>query len=155
MIKLSRVFAAAVLSAALVLAQGQGPRQGGTPPDPAKMIEMRVSFLASHLSLTDDQKAKATTIFTNAQAASQDIRTNLRTTRDSLSAAVKKNDISAIDQVSATLGAMSGQLTAIDGKADAAFYAILTADQQAKYDEMPRGPGGPGMGPAGFGRPRR
>jgi Spy/CpxP family protein refolding chaperone len=145
--------AAAALSATLVLAQGHGDRPSG-PPDPARMIEMRVNFLASRLSLTDDQKAKATTIFTNAQTASQDIRANLRTTRDALLAAVKKNDTAAIDQLSATLGAQNGQLTAIDSKADAAFYALLTADQQAKYDEMPRGPGGPGMGPAGFGRRR-
>jgi len=64
--------------------------------------------------------------------------------------AVKKNDTAAIDQLSATIGTETGQLSAIQNKADAAFYAILTPDQQAKYDKAgPRGRGLPGM----MGRP--
>ena len=130
---------------------------GASPPDPQTMIQMRVDFLATQLSLTDDQKAKATTIFTNAFTASQTIRSNLQTARESLFSAVKKNDTAAIDQLAATMGSLTGQLTAIESKADAAFYAILTTDQQAKYDEMPRGGpgGGPGpMGPGGSGPQR-
>ena len=148
-----------VLAAALAFAQG-GPRRmgpgGGTPPDPATMVKMHVEMLAVQLNLTDDQKARATTICTDAHTAVQGIQTSMQTAREALAAAVKKNDVAAIDQAAAAIGTATAQLTAINGKADAAFYAILTADQQAQADKMPPRGGGPGrgmmMGPQGFGR---
>jgi len=122
-----------------------------TPPDPATQAQMRVNRLASELSLTDAQKASALTIFTNAITAAQAAQTNVQTARTALTAAVKANNTAGIDQASATLGTLSGQLTAINAKADAAFYAILTSAQQTLYDATPHGgPGGPG-GPGGFG----
>src|SRR6476660_8160511 len=109
------------------------------------MIQHRIDFLTKQLSLTDDQKTRATTIYTAAQTAAQTAQTNSVTTRQALSAAVTKNDIAAIDQLSATLGTVQGQVTAINSKADAAFYAILTAEQQALFDTVGRGgPGGRG-----------
>jgi Spy/CpxP family protein refolding chaperone len=143
-----KLISAAALAAGFVLAQGPG---GGTPPDPQTMIQRRVDMLANQLSLSDDQKAKAIAIFTNAFTASQSLQQSLQTNRQSLAAAVKNNDTAAIDTLAAAAGNLSGQLTAINSKSDAAFYAILTADQRAKLDQMPqRGPGGPG-GPGGRG----
>lgn len=153
--KFSAFLAVGALSATLAFGQrGPGGPGRGEPPDPQRMVEMRVNALADRLGLTDDQKAKATTIFTDAQAAAQSIRSSSRTTRESLTEAIKNNNTAAIDQLSATLGTLTGQLTAIDSKADAAFYAILNADQKAKFDAGIRGrPGGPMMGgPGGFGR---
>ena len=75
----------------------------------------------------------------------------MRTANQSLVDAVKKNDTAAIDQVSANIGTLQGQLTAIQSKADAAFYAILTPDQQSKYHIGPMGGPG-GMGPGMMGR---
>jgi hypothetical protein len=70
---------------------------------------------------------------------------------------VKSNDTATIDQQSITFGTLSGQMVAAERKAEAAFYAILTAEQKAKYGERPAmGFGGPG--PGGFGggpRPAR
>jgi len=86
------------------------------------------------------------------------LRTTVRTTQQSLADAVKKNDTAAIDQLSQALGTATGQLTAIESRANAAFYAILTADQQAKFPvhgfgPWPGGPGGMrGPGPGGFRR---
>jgi Spy/CpxP family protein refolding chaperone len=154
MIRINKLFATAVLSAALVYAQ-RGP--GGTPPDPQTMLQHRVDSLATLLTLTADQKARALTIFTDAFTASQALRTSSQTARTSLAAAVKKNDIGSITQLSTELGTISGQLTAVESKAEAAFYALLTPDQQTKYDATPHrgGPGGPrGPGPEGFGRNR-
>lgn len=122
------------------------------------MIQMRVSYLASLLTLTDAQKTQATTIFTNAYTAAQSIHATLQTEHDALAAAVKANNTNAIDQAAASIGTLEGQLTSINAKADAAFYAILTAAQQATYDSTPHGgPGGHGFGPAGpgFGPPPR
>jgi Spy/CpxP family protein refolding chaperone len=118
------------------------------------MIQMRVDRMATQLSLTDTQKTKATAIFTEAFTAAQSIQADLHTNRQSLEDAVKKNDAAAISTLSVTAGTLSGQLTAINTKAEAAFYATLTADQQAKYDAYPHGgPGGP-MGGGGFGPSR-
>lgn len=133
-------------------ALAQGP---GTPPDPATMVARHVNMLAAQLSLTDAQKTAATTIFTNAFTASESIRSSLQTNRASLETAVQKNDTAAIDQLAAAAGTLQGQLMSINSKADAAFYAILTATQKTAYDAMPHGgPGGPG-GPGPMMRGRR
>ena len=160
----ARILVAIGLSAVLVLAQRPRPLDAsGTPPDPQTMAQMRVNRLATLLSLTDAQKATALTIFTNATTASEGIQSTLRSARESLADAVKKNP-GLIDGLASQIGIYEGQLIAIDSKAEAAFYAILTPDQQTKYDNMPgggpggrMGPGGPmgmggRMGPAGRGR---
>lgn len=143
---ITKYITAAVFSAALVFAQGGRPHpQGGTPPDPQTMIQNRVDHLATLLTLTDAQKTQATTVFTNAFTSSQNLQTSLRTARESLPAAVKANNPVSIDTIAASIGTLTGQLTAIQSKADAAFYSLLTADQRTKYDSLPHG------GPGGFG----
>lgn len=158
MSKFTKVITIAAMCASLAAAQRMHAwnTTGGTPgapPDPAMMIQMRVAFLTSVLGLSDSQKTQATSIFTSAQTSAQAIHSSLQTAMQTLSDAVKKNDGATIDQASATLGTLHGQLTAINAKANAAFYAILTADQQTKYDSMPHGGphGGPGPGPGGPG----
>ena len=134
-----------VLGAALAFGQA-----AGTAPTPATMATMRLNQMASRLNLTDAQKTSAIGIFTTAYTNGQAIQTNLQTNRDALSAAVKANNTASIDQLSTASGALSGQLTAIHSKAEAAFYALLTADQKTLYDAMPHG-GGPGRGGPGGG----
>ena len=148
--KLTSVMGAATVLAGLAFAQGPG----GAPPDPQTVIQMRVDRLATSLSLTDAQKTKAMEIFADALSASQSLQPDFEGNRQSLADAVKKNDTAAITTLSMTAGTLSGQLTAINTKAEAAFYATLTPDQQAKYDAQPHGgPGGP-MGFGGFGPAR-
>jgi len=133
-------FALTVLGATLALAQ-----TAPTPPSPATMAQMRVNMLSSQLSLTDAQKSSALTIYTAAFASEQTLQTSMQTARQTLTTAIKSDDTATIDQVSATLGTLMGQMTAIHAKADAAFYALLTSSQQTIYDAMPHGgPGGPG-----------
>jgi len=48
--------------------------------------------------------------------------------------------------VAANIGLLTGQIQAIQSKANAAFYAILTADQQTKFDQIGFGGFGPGPG---------
>jgi Spy/CpxP family protein refolding chaperone len=141
---------AAGVAAAFVSAQGQdmGPR-GGAPPDPQTVIQMRVAMLATQLNLTDAQKTKATSIFTDANTAGASVRTAMQSNRESLTAAIKKNDTAAIEQLAVAAGSLSGQMTAIDSKAEAAFYALLTTAQQGNYRGVGGGPGGR-MGPGGF-----
>jgi Spy/CpxP family protein refolding chaperone len=118
------------------------PHEGGPRAD------MRVATMTTLLSLSTGQQAQATSLFANARTASKDIQTNMRTAQTSLSAAIKKNDVAQIDALTAQIGTLHAQSLAIQSKAEAAFYATLTADQQAKYDTLHRGgfggPGGPG-----------
>jgi Spy/CpxP family protein refolding chaperone len=136
-----------LVSALLAGAAFAQPPQG--PPDAATMVQMRVEHLTALLNLTTAQVTQATTIFTNAETAASPIRTSIRTYRTSLQTAVQGNQLATIDQLAAQIGAGEGQIVSIQGKADAAFYAILTADQQTKLAAMPGalGGGGRGMGP--------
>ena len=111
------------------------------------MAADQVARLTTLLNLTSAQAAQATTIFTTAATSTATLRTSLDTDMQSLQTAVKANAASTIDQVSANIGTLQGQMLAIQSKSDAAFRAILTADQQTKLDQL----GGPG-GPGGFGR---
>ena len=148
---------AALLSGA-IMAQPFGDLTAHTPPDPATMVANKVARLTSLLTLTPAQATQAATIFTNAQTAITPLQTNLSTYRTTLQAAVKSNSTAIIDTTSASIGTATGQITAIQNKADAAFYAILTTAQQTTLSSAHGGmggghggPGGPG-GPGGFGR---
>jgi Spy/CpxP family protein refolding chaperone len=120
-----------------LFAQGPGGRR-----DPASMVQRRVNFLTTLLSLTSNQQTEATTILTNAAASSAALRTSLRTARQSLADAVTRNDTAGIDQASAAIGNVTAQLTSTEAKSDAAFYQILTPDQQTKFNQLKsqRGP---------------
>jgi len=152
----SRMVAAGFLAAAMMMAQ-RGPRAaGGGPPDPATMVQHQVERLTTLLTLTPSQVAQATTIFTNSITATSALQTTQQTDRQSLQTAVKSNAATTIDQLATAIGGISGQILAIQSKADAAFYAILTSDQQAKLDQLGgfgRGGFGPGPGGPPPGRP--
>jgi hypothetical protein len=150
-------FALPVLAATLAFSQSSN-----TPPDPATLAQMRVNRLASELTLTDAQKTTALSIFTTAYTSAQTVQTALQTNRTALATAIQQNNTAAIDQLSTAAGALQGQLLAINSKADAAFYAILTAAQKTLYDARPQagpggrgGPGGGMGGPGGMMRGRR
>jgi len=122
-----------------------------TPPDPATIVANQVARLTTLLSLTTAQAGQATTIFTSALTAITPLQTTLNTDRQSLQTAVTNNSTSTIDQLSTNIGTLTGQITAIQNKADAAFYAILTSTQQATLTQNGgfSGPGGFGPGPGG------
>ena len=105
----------------------------------------QVSRLTSLLTLTTSQQAQATTIFTNALNAITPLQTTINTDYTPLATAVKSNATATIDQLASAIGTAEGQSLSIQNKADAAFYAILTADQQTKLSQRPF-PGGVGFG---------
>ena len=148
---LLRLITLATLLAATMMAQRLGPRNGGgTPPDPATMAQHQVERLTTLLNLTTAQASQGTTIFTNAATAGAALQTTLGTDRTSLQAAIKSNAATTIDQLSTAIGTLQGQILSIQSKADAAFYAILTSDQQTKLDSLGGfGRGGFGPGPGG------
>jgi len=137
----ARLLALALLFGATVALAQRGHGPGGPGGN-------RVDFLATVLSLTDAQKTQATAIFDAAETASTSLRETHAQQRTALNDAAKSNASDAsIDQLAATLGATSGQLAAIQTKAFAKFYALLTTEQRTKLDALHangRGMRGPG-----------
>lgn len=121
-----------------------------TPPNPTAIAQRRVNFLTKRLALTAAQQQQALTIFTTSATSNTAVQTSLRSARQSLRTAVQNNDVNGIDQASNTIGTLTAQLTSNNAKADAAFYQILTPDQQTKMTQSE----GRGFGRPGFrGRP--
>jgi Spy/CpxP family protein refolding chaperone len=148
-----KALALATVVTAAAWAQGPfGPMTSATPPDPATIVQHQVDRLTNRLGLSTAQAAQATTIFTNVLNAITPLQTQMSTARQSLIAAIKSNNGPTIDQVSSTIGSLSGQIMAIQNKADAAFYATLTSDQQTKLGNNLNF--GLGFGGPGFGGPR-
>ena len=146
--KISLTLFGAAIAGALMYAQTTTTTTT-TTPTPATMAQMRVNRLATELSLTDAQKTTALSIYTTAYTSAQTVQTSLKTAQTSLRDAIKANATAQIDTLAATIGTATSQLTDINAKADAAFYALLTTDQKAIYDAHPSGGRGPGFGGGG------
>jgi Spy/CpxP family protein refolding chaperone len=162
---LLKLFAVSAMATSLMLGQNPGTpgNSSGTPPTPADMAQRRVNMLTTVLGLTTAQQQQASTIFTNMATAEATLRASMKAAHQTLNDAVKTNNLAAIDQASTAIGNLTAQSTSTSAKARAAFYQILTADQQAKLSQMQSqghgfgGPGGwrRGAGAAGFGGHRQ
>ncbi len=140
---LKKTIASAMLAAFALAgtASAQRPLHDGAG---GTMSSNRLDFLAGYLSLTDSQKSQAQAIFDAASTASTTAQGQLTAARDALTAAVKTNAADTqLDRLAAAVGTVHGQLEAIRAKANAKFYALLTAEQKTKYDALGnRGAGG-------------
>ncbi|MDE3166054.1 MAG: hypothetical protein KGN36_09625 [Acidobacteriota bacterium] len=121
----------------------------GTAPsiDPAAIAARQVAFLNQLLTLSTGQQTQATTFFTAAITANQALRTAEATAQTALAADVKANNTADIATQATALGNIEAQRVANTAKADAAFYSLLTADQQTKLNSINNdGFFGPGFG---------
>ncbi len=138
----------------ILVAQQTAP----TPPSAEQRVQHHIQFLTDALSLTSSQQAQATTIFTAAATSEDGQRAAMKSAHDALQAAIKANDSAAIDAAAKNIANLMAQFISTQAKAQAAFYQILTPEQQSKRGAL----GGPGMhgmgrgpgGPGGFGPPR-
>jgi len=147
--KLTLLVLSGALGSMLLLAQNSGRTF-----NPANSVPHQVNFLTTLLSLTSTQQQQATTIFTTAATADATVHSSMKTARQSLATAVKSNDTGAIQQASTTIGNLTAQLVLNQATADAAFYQILTPEQQTKlsqFESQSHGRLGSGMRPGGFG----
>jgi Spy/CpxP family protein refolding chaperone len=122
-----------------------------TPPSPEQQVANRVARLTALLTLTPAQQTQATTIFTNEQSGLASISANMKTARTTLQADVEANNTAGIAAQASQIGNLTTQEVEATATANAAFYAILTPDQQTKYKTL-GGPGGNirgGFGPRG------
>jgi Spy/CpxP family protein refolding chaperone len=160
---IKRILNAVVLAALLTpLVFSQTTATTPTPPTPEEIAANQVARLTKLLDLTTAQQTLATPIFTDEQTALAALKTDMDTAQTALQAAVEANSLSAITAAAGIIGDLTTQQILAQAKAGAAFYAILTSDQQSKYNELRlalvnglggggrRGPGGPG-GPGGSG----
>ena len=134
------------LLVALLALGGAAQAQRHQPPDPAQMVQHRVSFLTNKLGLSSSQQEQATTIFTNEMSTGSGLRGQMKAAHQNLSAAVQKGDNAGIDQASSTIGNLTSQMIAAHSKAEAAFVQTLNPDQQKTYSEIHKG----GWGMRGF-----
>lgn len=132
----------------LVFAQGSA-----NPPNCTNLAQRRVKFLTTLLDLTASEQEQATTIFTNACTADVTVRASMKTARQSLNTAVQNNDTNGINAAAGQIGTLTGQLVANNALAEAAFYLILTPEQQSKltaYRSQGHDRFGFGGAPGGF-----
>jgi Spy/CpxP family protein refolding chaperone len=142
----------AAMTAGLSLTQALA--QNG-PPDPAQMVQMRIDRMNETLKLSKAQQKQITGIYMDAQTSNQSLMGGMRSANESLTAAIKSNDTNGMSQAANTIGTLTAQVTVNNAKAEAAVYAALTPDQQAKYQPSAGGRGmGMGMGGPGGGRGR-
>jgi Spy/CpxP family protein refolding chaperone len=110
--------------------------QHGNPPDRAKMAQHRIDFLTKQLSLTPQQQQQAATIFGEIGNNAKATHDQMRTAHNNLKAAIQKNDTAAIEQAANTIGSLNTQMVLAHAKTQAAFYQILTPEQQAKMNDL-------------------
>jgi Spy/CpxP family protein refolding chaperone len=125
-----------------------------TPPTPAQMVANQVTRLTKLLDLTSAQQTSATEYFTTEETALATVRTAMRTARTAIEADIKSGNKADIITQATAIGALTTTEVGARATADAEFYAILTQEQQTKYETLGRGgfggPGGPGgPGPHG------
>jgi Spy/CpxP family protein refolding chaperone len=93
--------------------------------------------MATRLNLTEDQKQQTRSILQTARESSRPVVQQLRQRRQALRDAVKAGKSNAeIDQLSANVGNLAGQVATIRAQAFAKTYALLTPEQRTKADEM-------------------
>jgi Spy/CpxP family protein refolding chaperone len=145
--KTKHLLAITLAIAVVIPALAQTPPK---PPSAAEIANRQVKTLTTLLSLTSAQQQQALTIYTNAAKAQQTAMDSDKESRENLRTAIKNNDSASIDQVASTMAQTHAQITSIKAKADAAFYQILTAEQQSKLSDLESqhvglldGPGGP------------
>lgn len=120
---------ASALAAALMGQTADGPRD-------------RVRSMTQKLGLSAEQQSQATAIFGNARASESALRGSLKSAHQALNDAVKSNNPVEIEQLSATMGNLTAQLTLAQAKARAAFYQILTPEQRTALDQLESQPSG-------------
>lgn len=139
---------AAAFTAALAFSQTSDITPTHTRPSPADMVQRQVQLRTTLLSLTADQQAQATTIFTNVSTANSTNHAGMKAAESALRTAVLNNDAAGIEQATTTIGNMHAQELSAHAKAEAAFYALLTPDQKTKYTQLQsQGHFGLGFGP--------
>ena len=105
------------------------------PKSAAKQTKY-LNSLTALLSLTPAQQEQAATIFANAAGTRVAAHSELQAVHQTLADAVKNNDATSISRASRSLGALLSQRISNGALANAAFFQLLTPDQQIKFSQF-------------------
>ncbi|MGB7759665.1 MAG: hypothetical protein WBL61_07550 [Bryobacteraceae bacterium] len=105
------------------------------PKSAAKQAKY-LNSLTALLSLTPAQQEQAATIFASAASARVAAHASHQAAHQALSDAVRNNDANAISRTSRILGNLTSQHISNGALANAAFFQILTSDQQSKLSQF-------------------
>ena len=92
--------------------------------------------MAKALNLTDAQKEQAKAIREKYRASSEDLRTQMRTFHEQLKAAKEANNTAEVERLTQQREALFARVKETFTAQRNEFRSILTADQQAKFDQM-------------------
>jgi Spy/CpxP family protein refolding chaperone len=120
------------------------------------MVQHRLNYLTTVLSLTTAQQTQVKAILTNATANGSTTHSGMKAAHDTLKTAMHSNDAASMEQASNTIGTLVAQEELAHAKTEAAIYQILTPEQQTKMTQLESmgrhgghgfgGPGGAGPG---------
>jgi hypothetical protein len=133
------------LVASLAVVQASAQPRGGFRTWAREMVEQ----MAVRFALTESQKQQALVVYMKVEEDTRPLEMKIGEQRMALRDAVKNNSPEwQIDQMAGAVGVLTAQVTAIETKGEARFYALLNAEQRQKWDQPFRGPGrGPGGRP--------
>jgi Spy/CpxP family protein refolding chaperone len=134
-----------ILAASLILSSGaafpQAPTADSQPPAKHER-HGRGQHMAEALNLTDAQKEQAKAIREKYRASSEDVRTQMRTLREQLKAAKDANNTAEVERLTQQRDTLFAKAKETFTAQRNEFRSILTADQQAKFDQMGERHGG-------------
>ena len=117
------------------LAKHTGAKAAYKVPKSAAKQTRYLNSLTALLSLTSVQRQQAAAIFASAANARTSVHSSLKAGRKALRDAVKSNDTGGISQASTALGSLTSQHISYGAIANAAFFQLLTPDQQTKMSQ--------------------
>ncbi len=145
--------AAMVLGAGMLWAQSATPTP--VPPSPAQREARELRVLTRELTLTAAQQTSVKTILDSSIPQMQTLQTQLKQDVETIGALIKTGDqtqFNAQIQGDANqVGSVATQMAVARATERFQIRALLTPDQQAKFDRMPLGLA---IGPGGQGGPR-
>lgn len=98
----------------------------------------RVAMLTNLLALTTSQQEDAKTIFNDEDTTTKPLIDQLKQATNTLGMAEKTAAADTyLDQLAANVANITSQILAADAKAQSKIYALLTAEQQQKLDQLP------------------
>jgi len=112
------------------MARYSRPKYAYKVPHGARKQAKYISFLTTLLSLSPGQQAETVGIFASASTAAGELKATAKTQKRTLGASTGANNALGMSRAALAIGKMAEQRHAIDAKASAAFFQILTADQQ-------------------------
>jgi Spy/CpxP family protein refolding chaperone len=120
------------------------------------MIQHRLNYMTTVLSLTPAQQTQVKAVLTAAAANKSASHGSMKTAHETLKTAIHSNDAASMEQATNTIGTMMAQEMLAHAKTEAAIYQLLTPEQQTKMTQLESmghrgghgfgGPGGSGPG---------